>query len=178
MPKTYTNRKLSSRYPTDLNAWQGLKSHYADMKKRTLAQLFARDADRAERFCIDVGDLTLDYSKNHVNATTCKLFARLAREAGVPAAIEAMFAGETINETEDRAVLHAALRKLLMSKGMPTYIAHVRDEYRSCFARDHMIIIAETEPLRHDRIDVPECQQTRNGHRNRVRQRHDDHAAV
>jgi glucose-6-phosphate isomerase len=106
----YTNRRLSARYPADLRAWQALKAHYADMKKRELSQLFARDGSRAERFSLSAGNLLLDYSKNHVNSTTRKLFARLAKEAGVPAAIEAMFGGELINETEGRSVLHAALR--------------------------------------------------------------------
>jgi glucose-6-phosphate isomerase len=80
------------------------------MRTRQMAHLFSRDASRAERFSLSAGNLTLDYSKNLVNAATRKLFARLAKEAQVPAAIEAMFAGEQINRTEDRAVLHAALR--------------------------------------------------------------------
>jgi len=106
----YTNRKLSARYPTDLRAWQALKSHYADMRGREITQLFSLDASRAGRFSLTAGNLTLDYSKNHVNSATCKLFTRLAKEAGVPAAIEAMFAGEPINQTEARSVLHTALR--------------------------------------------------------------------
>ncbi|MDH3435017.1 MAG: glucose-6-phosphate isomerase, partial [Gammaproteobacteria bacterium] len=110
MAKSYTDRKLSARYPTDLKAWQALKKHYSDMRRRELAQLFARDASRPDKFSVSAGNLTLDYSKNHVNTTTRKLFARLAKEAGVPAAIEAMFAGEPINQTEGRSVLHAALR--------------------------------------------------------------------
>jgi len=80
------------------------------MRSRELAQLFARDTTRAERFSLSAGNLTLDYSKNHVNSTTRKLFARLGKDAGVPAAIEAMFSGEAINETEGRSVLHVALR--------------------------------------------------------------------
>ena len=110
MAKSYTDRKLSARYPTDLKAWQGLRKHYADMRKRRLTQLFSRDASRAETYALSTGNLTLDYSKNHVNAATRKLFSRLAKEAGVPAAIDAMFAGEPINQTEGRSVLHAALR--------------------------------------------------------------------
>ena len=62
------------------------------------------------QFSIEAGNLTLDYSKNHVSSTTCKLFTRLAKEAGVPHAIEAMFSGEIINQTEGRPALHAALR--------------------------------------------------------------------
>ncbi len=106
----YTNRQLSARYPADLRAWQALKEHYGEMRKRTIADLFAKDAKRVERFTLTAGNLTLDYSKNLVNAATTKLFARLAKEASVPAAIDAMFSGEAINETEGRAVLHAALR--------------------------------------------------------------------
>jgi len=80
------------------------------MRTREIAHLFSRDASRAERFSLSAGNLTLDYSKNFVNAATRKLFVRLAKETQVPAAIEAMFAGENINQTEDRAALHVALR--------------------------------------------------------------------
>ena len=110
MAKKYTNRQLSARYPTDLAAWKALKAHHAEIKGKSLADLFARDAKRSERFTIKAGGLLLDYSKNHVNSTTRKLFGQLARAASVPAAIEAMFAGERINQTEDRSVLHVALR--------------------------------------------------------------------
>ena len=107
----YLNRKFSARYPTDLKAWQALKAHYRDtMRSKTLRDLFARDKDRAKKYSLTTGDLTLDYSKNHVNATTRRQLVRLAREAGVARAIEAMFAGEAINETEGRSVLHTALR--------------------------------------------------------------------
>ena len=111
MPNAYTDRKLSARYPTDLAAWKKLQAHYReDMRERTLRELFARDKKRVERFGLEANDLFLDYSKNHVNATTRKLLVQLAKQANVPAAIEAMFAGEHINKTEDRAVLHGALR--------------------------------------------------------------------
>ena len=107
----YTHRKLSARYPTDLGAWQALKKHYREsMRSKDLRSLFARDRERADKFTLTAGDLTLDYSKNHVTATTRKLLTRLAKEAQVPAAIAAMFAGERINVTENRSVLHAALR--------------------------------------------------------------------
>jgi glucose-6-phosphate isomerase len=110
VPKDYASRKLTARYPTDLTAWKGLKAHHAEMRKRPLASLFAHDAKRAEHFTLEACDLVLDYSKNHVNGTTRKLFAQLARGADVPAAIEAMFSGERINRSEDRSVLHVALR--------------------------------------------------------------------
>jgi len=107
----YTDRKLSARYPTDLAAWKGLAQHYReDMRNRTLRELFSRDKKRVERFGLEANDLFLDYSKNHLNVTTRKLLVQLAKQADVAAAIEAMFAGERINKTEDRAVLHGALR--------------------------------------------------------------------
>ena len=111
MANAYTNRKLSARYPTDLPAWKKLAAHYKDgMRNKALQELFARDKKRAERFTLKACDLALDYSKTHVNATTMKALAQLAKQADVPAAIEAMFAGEAINQTEGRAVLHVALR--------------------------------------------------------------------
>ncbi len=107
----YTNRKLSARYPTDLDAWQALQQHYRDdMRAGTLRDLFARDSKRAQCFSLSTGELTLDFSKNHINSATRKLLVRLAKEAQVPEAIEAMFAGEQINQTEGRSVLHVALR--------------------------------------------------------------------
>ncbi len=84
----YTHRKLSARYPTDLDAWQALQQHYRDdMRSRSLRELFARDSKRAQRFSLSMGELTLDFSKNHLNDDTRKLLVRLAKEADVPAAI-------------------------------------------------------------------------------------------
>jgi glucose-6-phosphate isomerase len=113
----YTHRKLSARYPSDLGAWKALKIHYRDsMRAKSLESLFSRDRGRAAKFTLTAGELTLDYSKNHLNATTRKLLVRLAKEAQVPAAVKAMFAGDTINVTENRAVLHAALRAKMSDK--------------------------------------------------------------
>ncbi len=111
MAKKYTDRKLSARYPTDLPAWKKLAEHYRDdMRETHLRELFARDKKRASKFELRSGDLLLDYSKNHLTAATRKMLTQLARQADVPAAIEAMFSGEQINQTEGRAVLHVALR--------------------------------------------------------------------
>ncbi len=108
---TYTGRSLSARYPTDLPAWKKLAQHHrSDMRDRHLRDLFSRDRNRARKFGLQAGDLFLDYSKNHVNKATINTLARLAKQADVPAAIEAMFAGEKINKTEHRSVLHVALR--------------------------------------------------------------------
>jgi len=80
------------------------------MRGHSLSELFAKEAKRPDRFTVAAGKLVLDYSKTHVTPTTRKLFGQLARGAAVPAAISAMFSGARINETEDRSVLHVALR--------------------------------------------------------------------
>ncbi len=104
----------SARYPTDLPAWKALKDHYRDdMKSRKIGDLFARDQERFTHFTARSGDLLLDYSKNFLSAKTKKLLVRLARDAQVEKMRDAMFAGEHINATEDRAVLHVALRAKL-----------------------------------------------------------------
>jgi len=105
--------QLSARYPTDLPAWKKLKDHYRDMKSRTLRELFSRDQNRFASYSVQTGDLLLDYSKNFLNATTKKLLLQLARNANVEQVRDAMFAGEHINASEDRAVLHVALRAKL-----------------------------------------------------------------
>lgn len=111
MPNAYTDRELSAQYPTDLHAWKNLVVHYRDvMRKRTLRELFADDEKRAEQFCFPAADLYLDYSRNLLDSSTLKLLAQLAKQAKVPAAIKAMFAGDKINKTEGRAALHVALR--------------------------------------------------------------------
>lgn len=103
-------KRLSAKYPTDLPAWRSLKAHYRAIKNVTLNELFAADAHRFDSFSMESGDLLLDYSKNLIDAETRELLLALASEAGVAKAVEAMFAGEHINVTEDRPVLHVALR--------------------------------------------------------------------
>ena len=127
MPENDADLRLSARYPVDLPAWKALKAHYReDMRSRSLRALFARDRKRADRLAINAGDLYLDYSKNHVTSRTLKLFASLAKQAGVPAAIEAMFGGAHLNVTEDRPVLHVALRSKL-SDQVALEVPGVRD---------------------------------------------------
>jgi glucose-6-phosphate isomerase len=104
-------QQLTDAYPTDLPAWQALEEHFEkDMREKRMADLFRLNANRFDSYSMAAGDLFLDYSKNILNATTRKLLVRLAAEAGVPEAVEAMFAGEPINNTEGRSVLHVALR--------------------------------------------------------------------
>lgn len=95
---------------TDLSAWQALETHYYDMAEVQLRELFVSDPQRGERLNAEGAGLYLDYSKHRVTDETLKLLLALAAEAGVEKKRDAMFAGEKINITEGRAVLHTALR--------------------------------------------------------------------
>ncbi len=90
--------------------WQALQAHYQSMQPVHLRALFADDPERATRYTLEVDDLFLDYSKNRIDDKTMQLLVALAEKAGVPQARAAMFAGERINRTENRPVLHVALR--------------------------------------------------------------------
>jgi glucose-6-phosphate isomerase len=91
-------------------AWQALQRHYAEISGRHLRDLFAEDPERGERLTAEAAGLYLDYSKNRVTDETMRLLTELAAESGVPQRRDAMFRGEHINVSEDRAVLHVALR--------------------------------------------------------------------
>jgi len=90
--------------------WKALESHHQKLRELHLRQLFADDPKRGERLTTDAVGLYLDYSKNRVTDETLKLLVQLAEECGLRARIDAMFRGEKINITENRAVLHIALR--------------------------------------------------------------------
>ncbi|HEX3488486.1 MAG TPA: glucose-6-phosphate isomerase [Streptosporangiaceae bacterium] len=92
------------------SAWQALERHHAQIAGQHLRDLFAADPGRGERLTVEAEDIYLDYSKNRVTEETMALLVDLAREAGVPERRDAMFRGEHINVSEDRAVLHVALR--------------------------------------------------------------------
>ncbi len=91
-------------------AWKALAAHYEKIRGITLRQLFSEDAARGQRLTAEACGLFLDYSKNRVTDETLKLLLQLAEESGLRDRIEAMFRGEKINITENRAVLHVALR--------------------------------------------------------------------
>jgi len=95
---------------TGYPAWQALEAHCRNLRNLHLRQLFAEDPGRGERFAAEAAGLYLDYSKNRIDAETLRLLLRLAEECGLRGRIEAMFGGEKINATEQRAVLHTALR--------------------------------------------------------------------
>ena len=91
-------------------AHKKLKSHYKSISKKHLRELFAEDPKRFNKFSIRLGDILLDYSKNRINSRTRVYLTQLAEECQLGDAIEQMFTGQKINATEDRAVLHTALR--------------------------------------------------------------------
>ncbi len=95
---------------TQTQAYTLLDAHFNEFCTVRMADLFAADKDRFARFSLRQGDLLLDYSKNRINSETLTLLLQLADECGLKTAIAAMFAGEKINRTEQRAVLHTALR--------------------------------------------------------------------
>jgi glucose-6-phosphate isomerase len=101
---------LNTINPTQTAAWQKLEAHFAQVKGLKMQDLFAADANRAEQFHIEWQDFLLDFSKNRITAETMQLLQELATEVQLKDAIEKYFAGDLINQTEQRAVLHTALR--------------------------------------------------------------------
>src|SRR5580698_1206239 len=95
---------------TNSTAWKALTEHIGATKSMHLRDLFAQDPGRFERFSLEVDDLLLDYSKNRVSAETMALLFALAKQAQVFSWRDKMMSGERINRTENRAVLHVALR--------------------------------------------------------------------
>jgi glucose-6-phosphate isomerase len=104
---------------TSRPSWLALDAHYAEIKDRHLRELFAEDPDRGTRFTAEAAGIFLDYSKNRVTADTVRLLVALADDCGLREHIDAMFRGDRINVTEDRPVLHVALRA---PEGEPIYV--------------------------------------------------------
>src|SRR5206468_9500780 len=102
--------KAIAKSLTRRNAWKALAAHHRKLHKLHLRELFAAEPSRGERMTVQAAGLFLDYSKNRVTDESLKLLLNLAKESGLPAAIDAMFQGDRINLTENRAVLHVALR--------------------------------------------------------------------
>ncbi|MDX1943435.1 MAG: glucose-6-phosphate isomerase, partial [Saprospiraceae bacterium] len=101
---------LTRQNPTQTQAWKKLEVHFDLMKNQHMKDLFATDPHRFERFSISFKDVLVDFSKNIITEETLKLLLELAAEMQVKEAIQQMFSGEKINETENRSVLHIALR--------------------------------------------------------------------
>lgn len=110
---------LNRMNPMKTKSWQKLKDHFGVMKAIHMKKLFAEDPDRFRKFSVRFNDILVDYSKNRISEETLKLLIGLADEIGLRDAINKMFSGDKINETEDRAVLHIALRN---RENSPIYV--------------------------------------------------------
>src|SRR5690349_23971436 len=105
-----TTQSVISHPLTKRPAWKELQSHSKKIRKQHLRTLFAADPERGHRMTAEAAGIYLDYSKNRITDETLKLLVQMADESGLRSRIEAMFRGEKINRTENRAVLHVALR--------------------------------------------------------------------
>lgn len=130
--------------PTNTQAWFLLKKHYEEeMSRRHMRDLFTADAERFQKFSIRFGSLLFDYSKNIISQKTLTLLLQLAEECQLKDAIHDMFAGIRINETEQRAVLHTALRNfsdtaiLVEGKDIMPRIRKVQEQMRKFCAQIH-----------------------------------------
>ncbi|MCD6117098.1 glucose-6-phosphate isomerase [bacterium] len=101
---------LENQNPSKTAAWKKLQKHFLNMSSIRMKDLFKNDPDRFDKFHISFEDMVLDYSKNLINKQTISLFIQLFEECGLKESIEKMFTGDFINRTENRAVLHTALR--------------------------------------------------------------------
>jgi glucose-6-phosphate isomerase len=101
---------LISTNPTGTQTWEKLREHFEEIAYLPMVEMFAQDPHRAQKFHIKWNDFLLDFSKNKINQTTLELLIELAQEMDLKDAIQKMFSGEIINKTEQRAVLHTALR--------------------------------------------------------------------
>ncbi len=95
---------------TKLSSWESLSEHYEDMSKIHIKDLFEKDGKRFDKFSLKLNDILFDYSKNNINKATISLFSSLAEDISLKDKINNMYKGEKINTTENRAVLHTALR--------------------------------------------------------------------
>jgi len=101
---------LQNTNPSSTAAWKAIQEHFETMKSVSMKKMFQKDPSRASKFHIQWNDFLIDYSKNRINQETMDLLVNLSNEVHLKEAIAAYFEGETINRTENRAVLHTALR--------------------------------------------------------------------
>ena len=139
--------------PTETAAWKALQAAYDQKKDQPISDLFKNDEKRFEHFSVQSENILFDYSKNNIDHDTLALLLKLADQCQCSEAIEAMFTGEKINQTEDRAVLHTALRNFsgtpVLSDGkdlMPE--VHAVQQQMKTFCTDFVEI-----PRHHIRID-------------------------
>ena len=97
-------------FPIDYPAWQALQNNFEQTKNQQMRDMFTQDPERAEHYWLNVGGINVDFSKNRINDEILANLVELARQACLPERMKQMFNGEKINKTENRAVLHIALR--------------------------------------------------------------------
>ncbi|MFT5890218.1 MAG: glucose-6-phosphate isomerase [Dokdonia sp.] len=120
---------MKNTNPTQTNAWKKLQLHFETIKDTHLTSLF-EDPNRAATFTIQWQDFLVDYSKNRITEETKSLLVELAEEVGLSEAIASYYGGEAINATEDRAVMHTALRDFSASAYQKEEVAEVRDSIK------------------------------------------------
>ncbi|MAJ51678.1 MAG: glucose-6-phosphate isomerase [Flammeovirgaceae bacterium] len=103
---------IKNNNPTQTKSWKELDQHFNEIKEQSLIDLFKKESNRLAYLSFDEGNFYFDFSKNHLTKKTLSLFASLANEMGLIEAKKTLFEGQKINKTEDRAVLHTALRNL------------------------------------------------------------------
>lgn len=101
---------FSTISPIETASWKALENHFQEIKDASMQQMFQQDPTRAEKFSLQWNDFLVDFSKNRINDQTLNLLLKLADDVQLKSAISSYFTGEAINKTEDRAVLHTALR--------------------------------------------------------------------
>jgi glucose-6-phosphate isomerase len=101
---------LQNTNPTTTEAWLKLREHFFNMQNNSIKEMFANDSQRVEKFHIQWEDFLVDFSKNNITQETIDLLLELANEVDLKKAVDSYFSGDNINQTEDRAVLHTALR--------------------------------------------------------------------
>ncbi len=121
---------LLKKDPTQTSAWQALSKHYEAMHKVQLKDLFRNDPQRFEKYSLQLDDLLVDYSKNFIEAETLRHLLALADEMELQKGIEQLFGGEPINETENRSVLHMALRDPSRIDGIGEAVRRVLDQIK------------------------------------------------
>ncbi len=137
---------LKKMNPTKTVSWQNLKNHYKKIKNIPMKERFKTDPERFRKFSIQFNDILVDYSKNRITDETLQIFRELAIEIDLRDAIEKMFTGDKINETENRAVLHTALRN---RGNTPVYVdgkdvmPEVNDVLKKIEKFSHQIITGE-----------------------------------
>lgn len=134
---------LPKTNPTTTQAWEKLRAHFYKMETVKMQELFAQDTHRTKKMHVQWNDFIIDYSKNRISDETLQLLQTLAEEIGLKQAIHDLFNGEKINETENRSVLHTALRNFSENTKSSDYHQEIFDNLKKMKAFSEKIISGE-----------------------------------